>query len=739
MNCVGLSCPFTTFCRLLLAKMVTIFPTFSGGLMKMSLRLLCGVLLTAFTLSGCAEQILDSASNEPAPSVTSGEENTANTIAKFSQAEGLVPQPSDVVLLSVNTALTTAGKSPLPGISRLMPIRIPFSAPLASLYHDNGSWNLAAGSNLAQNLLIFPASNPTAPVYPLPTIGGGTFKVVYQDANNDLVLVPDNSTFQASTQYAVIVKTSLVDAQGNNISPDALTNILTNPSPIVVNGKIVNTLFTDLVAANSLEGLRTQYAPLVLGLQALGQIKTHNDLAQLFTFTTEPEDPIEAAGTASLLGAVKANLTNTSSASLDNVSWATSYPSNSSTPGDQPVNLKSAVVASLANLDTNIVKDVVIVANIPTDNVSKLYKGYFPCQNFLAKTINTWELDLLNRAVKPGTDCPNSDSALNGKISFWLAMPDTVEGVVIFMSGLTDVKEDMFTVMNTLASKNFATVVIDFWGHGDRTYEDVNGNGNLADDSGVAFLRPDNPALTVGYFLQTQFDLFRLRTLLEANPTILNAIGNTPNETPIHFFGYSGSGVIGSNLLGSNFPAERFVINNPGGDVVDLLLSGSFGPQIRAGVAAASGFDTSTKKGKEALNTQMLGVELSAAHATFKGGIDPLSNASPSNTATLLIQQIIGDLTSPNSNTDLLSLAKGLTTYKDGDGALDNVTRSRWIFNPNTYKLTTGNSESAVHTFLLDWKTKATLRGQQQASCFLATGKVLDPSKEIDIATCTNN
>ncbi|MFZ9095689.1 MAG: hypothetical protein ACO22O_13185 [bacterium] len=45
--------------------------------MKTSLRLLCGVLLTAFALSGCAEQILDSASKDPAPTVTSGEESTA--------------------------------------------------------------------------------------------------------------------------------------------------------------------------------------------------------------------------------------------------------------------------------------------------------------------------------------------------------------------------------------------------------------------------------------------------------------------------------------------------------------------------------------------------------------------------------------------------------------------------------------------------------------------------------------
>ena len=105
--------------------------------MKTNLRLLCGVLLTAFTLSGCAEQILDSASNEPAPSVTSGEESAANTIAKFSTSEGLAPQPSDVVLANVNAALPA--ESQLQGVSRLMPVRIPFSAPLASLYDEDGN------------------------------------------------------------------------------------------------------------------------------------------------------------------------------------------------------------------------------------------------------------------------------------------------------------------------------------------------------------------------------------------------------------------------------------------------------------------------------------------------------------------------------------------------------------------------------------------------------------------------
>ena len=694
--------------------------------MKTSLRLLCGVLLTAFALSGCAEQILDSASKDPAPTVTSGEEGTANTIAKFSTSEGLAPQPSDVVLASVNAALPA--ESQLQGISRLMPIRIPFSGPLANLYHDNGSWNAQAGGNLALNLLIFPTSNPTAPVLALPTVDGGTFKVVYQDANNDLVLVPGDSTFQADTQYAVVIKTGLADARGNNVSPDVLTNILTNPLPIVVDGEIINSLFDDLDTANSLEGLRVSYAPLVGGLQALEQIESHNDLAQLFTFTTEPDNQTEIDGTKQLIDIARNKLV--ADVTSDNIMWATTYPSNASTD-DQPANLKTTVLSSLETI-------------IPSDNISAIYKGYFSCQNYLDNKgvdITTgwqkWELELQAKALGPtGSDCPNIEPELVGKIGFLIAKPEIVEGVVIFMHGLTDVKEDVFRVMNTFAQKNLATVVFDMWGHGERVYEDANRNEDLSDDSGDAFYRPDNPALSVGYWIQTQFDLIRFDSLLRGNLAVSSAINSTSNST--YLLGWSGGGIVSSSLINEgSFSWDRIVLNSPGAGAVDSLFSGSFGPPVRAAVAAGQGIDTSTKDGQEELNSTMLGVELSATHAVFKGGIDPLFNANITAPSNVLVQEITGDQTVLNSNTEILSLAMGLTTRKDGDGA-ENSNRVRWIFNPINYAPTEGNVNLADHSSLVDWETQATTEAQKQAACFFKEGVVLDPSKEINITTCTN-
>ena len=121
------------------------------------------------------------------------------------------------------------------------------------------------------------------------------------------------------------------------------------------------------------------------------------------------------------------------------------------------------------------------------------------------------------------------------------------------------------------------------------------------------------------------------------------------------------------------------------------------------------------------------------AHGLSSGNIDPLVTASASSSTPVLLQEMTGGKTVPNSNSELLSLAMGLPTYRDGNNSLDNVTRSRWILDPNSYQ-----GGTAGHKFFLDWETQATLRGQQQAACFLATGKVLDPSKEINITTCTN-
>ncbi len=748
--------------------------------MKTSLRLFCGVLLIAFSLSSCAEQILDSASNEPAPSVTSGEEKQSVTLAEFSTDFGRVPQPSDLVLETLNSSLKKAGLKELTGINKNIPIRIPFSGPLADLYYDNGTWNSANGLNLVSNLVILPLGG--APLTPWPThdkagnsipsvnLGtttfAGTFKAVYQDSNHDLVLVPSSSTLLDNTTYIVAVKKVLGDVNGKNIEADALGLILMSPNSIVEDGKIVNTLVREkyknesdggLATATKLDGTRAIYNGMfVPSLVQNNVITSHEDLAVLYTFKTEePPSAQDLVNENNASIAMVGNIKNVTTAFSSDIVWESATSFGAYAQGVDSIPATDNASSEGANLKTTL-QSVFGSAgqSVPMDNISAVYKGYFPCLNFLSDSgidgltgAAKWELDLENKAASPSGDCPNSRSGVAGKVGFWIAKPAVADQVIIFQHGITSDKDTLFAIANSLAKVGMATVAIDIWGHGERAYEDANASGSLENkfgnyaDSGQLFMRPDNPFLSVGYFLQTQFDLTRLNILMQANPEIITALGFTPSSSTIHFVGLSLGGIIGSNLAASGtYPANKYVLNVAGGDISDIILNGYFGDQIRATVAQSSGYNTSTKSGKFALNSTLLGIDLLVTHAVSAGNIDPLVTGNRSlPISSVLVQEMKDDNIIPNNNTELLSQVMGLTHFKDGDAGTDITVnpRIRWTFDPANYQ--GGDTATEVgHGFLLDASSTATQQGQLQTVCFLSAGKILNPAAQIDPTTCTN-
>jgi hypothetical protein len=725
----------------------------------------CALLLT-LGLSACGETILDSAAEDPVPSTTANEENSSGTIAQLSTDLGRTPLPHDLILGSLNEQLEV----PLTGVSTNMPLRIPFGGELADLYDADGNLNPTAGAALLQNVLIFSTAAPTAPVWPLPThdqannavsIGGatGTFKAVYQDANHDLVLVPSANTFADNQTYVVAIKADLKDATGAPLQADILVDILVGPHAIVEDGRIVNTLVRELykdeadgglASATALDDVRSQYHLIAQGLTQ-GEsafLGSYRDLAQLFTFRTEAVDPTVAAQTQVALAAAQTEITDTSSAAATDILWDSTSTLEQATPATDNVSLADA---NLRDEFLNALEPLLSaqgVTSLPTTALTHVHKGYFPCLNFLANTgtdtAPQWELDLANRAAAPVSDCPNSVSGMTGKLGFWVARPESPRAVAIFVHGITRDKTTAFAIANTLASFDIATVAMDIWGHGERTYEDGNQNGALENtvatayaDSGRLLIRPDNPSLSVGYAIQTQLDFLRLALLLQANSEMFAALGFQPTADSVHIVGNSLGGFIGANLISPNFPANRFVLNATGGDLSDTALNLG-GTALLAQIASAYSYDLTTTDGVAALNSTMLGVELGMSHAFAAGQIDPLFTANRTDNTSVLLQQITGDATVPNSNSELLSQAMGLTTYQDGETAAADVNRVRWIFDPANFLTADGSAGTAGHGFLLDAQTSATAAAQLQVACFLATGNVLDPSRTIDPITCTN-
>ena len=784
---------------------------------------LAAILALIFTLSACAEQILETAADDPEPDTTSGEADstTSQVLAENSADDERSPQPNDITLGSYNGSDENESND-INGQSKNMPIRIPFNAPITDLYLSDGNISTDVAGLYASNIFIAGQSLSTGAlisVLPLPwydrnnedvsyiadSIAGAEvpnsnlFRSVYLDANNDLVLVPGFSTFEANAVYFVVVSRNLLGADGQPIIPDTLTQLLTTNNKLIddanttINSSILEDINdngidndeNDTASVASLEAARVAYvgtdgnggtvANIVAGLSAdQTYFNSREDVAIIFHFTTAPEgedsndDGVSDTSdqlTAALEKAAQYKYSN------DDISWLNEdLNGTSATPED----IKSETNAALQ--DSGLTFDM--------GSVNALYKGFMPCTNYLqnagidrATGSARWELNLTKNETDSDEtndtaleDCPNSLADMEGNLGFWAAQPATTSaGLVIFQHGITSHKDSLFYIINTFAEFGYSSIAIDAWGHGERGYEDGNANGTIENtmadsyaDSGLLFIRPDAPDLSAGYYLQTLLDIYRVAYVAGQNAEIqtaiafadpldfgvdLSAVDGTSNT---HYVGVSLGGIMGatlSSILDTDnqtiAPFGKYVLNVPGGDVTDIVFNGSFGPGVRNSVATAQGYDTSTVEGQQSLNSTMVAIDLLTSHTFFTALMDPLVWAQPAEPTNVLLQEIVGDATVPNSNTELLAQSMNLIDYTDGGDLVDTTTadgdkRLRWTFTPSNY---VSGSDTPGHSFLLDsGDSNASDQAQKQVGCYLRDGIVPDPTKTINTTSlCSNN
>ena len=177
--------------------------------------------------------------------------------------------------------------------------------------------------------------------------------------------------------------------------------------------------------------------------------------------------------------------------------------------------------------------------------------------------------------------------------------------------------------------------------------------------------------------------------------------------------------------------------------IADIVFNGSFGTTVRTSVASAQGIDTSTVAGQQSLNSAMVAIDLLTSHTLFTALMDPLYWAHPAVPTNVLVQEIVGDATVPNSNTELMAQAMNLIDFADGDALVDTTSadsdkRLRWTFTPSNY---VSGSDMPGHGFLLDsGDSNATEQAQMQVGCYLLYGLVPDPTKTINTdSSCSNN
>ena len=778
---------------------------------------LAAIVALIFALSACSEQLLDAATEDPDPDVTSGEADftTSQVLAQNSADDERSPQPNDITLGSYNSSDENESND-INGLSKNMPIRIPFNAPITDLYLSDGNISTDIAFLYASNIFIVGrnSAGQTLQVYPLPLYdrknqdvshladlaNGGVevpdntlFRSVYLDANNDLVLVPGFETFEANAIYSVVVSKNLLGADGQPIIPDTLTQLLTTNNKLIddahttinsslledINGNGIDNDENDTASVASLEAARVGYvgtdgnggtvADIVAGLSAdQTYFTSREDVAIIFHFTTADE-----SGQSDTNNALESALSTAAQYkySNDDISWLNEdLNATSATPED----IKFEIDAALQDLGLTF----------DMGSVNALYKGFVPCTNYLQNTgidratgSARWELNLTKTDVDDEVldealeDCPNSLADMDGNLGFWAAEPvDNPVGLVVFQHGITSHKDSLFYIINTFAEFGYSSIAIDAWGHGERGYEDGNANGTIENtmadgyaDSGLLFIRPDAPDLSAGYYLQTLLDIYRIAYVAslnssEENSEMFTATGLidpisafdddiTDGNSNAHYVGVSLGGIMGatiSSILNTSgqtiAPFGKYVLNVPGGDVTDIVFNGSFGPGVRSSVATAQGYDTSTVEGQQSLNSTMVAIDLLTSHTFFTALMDPLYWAQTGLPSNVLMQEIVGDTTVPNSNTELLAQSMNLIDRADGDTMVnpdDNVNRLRWTFTPSNY--VSGN-DTPGHGFLLDsGDSNVSDQAQKQVGCYLRDGVVPDPTKTINTAIpCTN-
>jgi dienelactone hydrolase len=262
--------------------------------------------------------------------------------------------------------------------------------------------------------------------------------------------------------------------------------------------------------------------------------------------------------------------------------------------------------------------------------------------------------------------------------------------VVIFGHGLGGSRHAMLNLAEPLTAAGYAVVAIDMWGHGSRFAGDMDLANNLGtkpgftgdpslrdgfgDDPGYAayidffegFL---NVAAIRDSIRQSALDFSRLATLLQ-QPLDLSAMsapfGAAPKLDPAHvaYLGESFGTIVGTDLAALEPSIDLFVLDVPGGGLLDQILPGS----ATIGTLAVPLIEQIYRASGRADRFHPL---LSMMQAVFDGA-DPLTfaphvlssrfsiagrNLSPRNVVCI---EVIGDEIMANTGTNALAYAFNL-------------------------------------------------------------------------------
>jgi pimeloyl-ACP methyl ester carboxylesterase len=623
----------------------------------MQARLIAAALLPSLLLTACG-----GGSNSPravdTPPATNnnGSPVTAVITARFAPAESVIPFPTNLLLsgttdLTLNIPVADADNygdpkvamNALDGFSTVSPWTTTFSAPPKPS-------TLAAGSSVRvfQVTLTGPGGGVTGVTAELQPNVDFVVSLAPSDSTGRTLAIVPTKPLKQLTSYMVVLTDGITDNAGNDVTPDQTYFLAKRTSPLCTNGASTEPLLPAATAC-ALEPVRQLVNSQEAAAAAAGINKSKIVLS--WVATTQSITPV--------LGAVQSRIAQGPAAASQLA------------PTGLTLAQVNAALPPIADVYIGTI-DLPYYLSAPT------------AQNPLAPLTGFWK-------AAPGAYIPPFAGQLHPastnitfanplpvatstqKVPVLMTLPNAASGktkpaagwpVVIYQHGITRDRSDMFAVAGTLASQGFAVIAIDAPLHGitdpasplnianspfaaagarERTFnvdyvkaDGSSGQDGVPDPSGTHFINLSSLLTSRDNIRQAVADLLVLARTIPSMR--YSGSGTDFDGARISFVGQSLGGIIGTVFMGMEPTVNTALLNVPGGGIARLLEdSPSFGPRIRAGLAASAGLQPGTPDYDSFFG----------AAQTVIDSADPINHALPANATLLaskrlLLQEVVG-------------------------------------------------------------------------------------------------
>ncbi|MEP1742088.1 MAG: hypothetical protein ABJI60_00945 [Kangiellaceae bacterium] len=678
--------------------------------------------------------------------------------ATYSPATGSIPLPNDLLFggstdLTLNIPVADATDfsdpsvaiSALDGWSATAPFAMSFSSLDPNVSVDAAS--VVGGSTVRVfkvNVLRPEVSPgiiaPTGPVTSVERELTANLEFVVQATGPTSVAIIPTVPFEQQASYMVVVTNGLMDSNGLPILTDSQYAIAKSVNPIAE---------TSSVAA--LEPVRQLVNAMENAAAAFEGGPARNSIIMSYQFTVQSVGTVMQTAKAAhidriiglgMAGAPGGALPNTSFTNLGtDTTPFTGLPASTANlyKGTIELNYMLGIPDAsnpTAPLDTFWVTSE-LVPN-PADPLGPLVPNPAPLSNLSYANplpqINGTETVPLLLSIPKAEVCEK---------------PENGYPITIFQHGITANRTNLIAVADSLGQACIAAVAMDMPLHGiaadnptglfegyeadgvrERTFgidfldnaTGAPGPDGIPDTSGAHTINLANLLVARDNNRQAIFDLLYLEKAI----AFMDIDGDEApdfDSNSISFIGHSLGGMVGTGVIAYSDNINTAALANPGGAIASLLNgSETFGPRIRAGVAAGAGITT-----EDPTFAGTLAQFLFAAQ-TVVDSSDPANTAAfaVSNNVPTLMLQNLGDAVVPNSvataplaGTEPLARVLGLTTVATEEAGL--VVGDR-LFT----KLNVGGHSSVLSP------DEATVEMQTQIVSFLSSGgaavQVVDPT-----------